>query len=220
MTVPLNFTYISLSLSNSTISANSNYIFTITFFTKHYTGDQLIIFIPSQISILNSVCTINYGLTSILCNKNSQTLRIVMEFTSFPINYTISFTLSNVVNDWLPINYNISLSSLTNDSSTYYVENSTLNVTYSSGFIGVDSVSNNKIKLLSNSILQITINPIANLFNSYGGSFSLIVNLPSTSFSAINNCNSSIGICNYINQSNGYNISTFMQFQNPISINL
>jgi hypothetical protein len=48
----------------------------------------------------------------------------------------------------------------------------------------------------------------------------LIVNLPSTSFSAINNCNSSIGICNYINQSNGYNISTFIQFQNPISINL
>lgn len=44
-----------------------------------------------------------------------------MNFITFPVNYSVSFNVTGINNDWLTAQYNIDITSLTNDSIPYQV---------------------------------------------------------------------------------------------------
>ena len=72
MTTPTAFTFSSITPADSTTNAQTNYDLALTFSQTHYSGDTIILTIPSTISLNNGfTCTTTTAGLSLNCVKQS-----------------------------------------------------------------------------------------------------------------------------------------------------
>ena len=122
MTTPTALTFASITPTDSTTNVQTNYALALTFSQTHYSGDSVILTIPSTISLNTGfACTTTSVGLSLTCLKQStQVLEITITSTG---TYTsAAIIISNMQNNWYAGSFSFNIQTTTNDTATtYYV---------------------------------------------------------------------------------------------------
>lgn len=122
MTTPTALTFASITPTDSTTNVQTNYALALTFSQTHYSGDSVILTIPSTISLNTGfACTTTSVGLSLTCLKQStQVLEITITSTG---TYTsAAIVISNMQNNWYAGSFSFNIQTTTNDTATtYYV---------------------------------------------------------------------------------------------------
>jgi hypothetical protein len=104
--------------SSLVVHQSTTYSFSVIFTQVHINGDILVITFPASISPpVSPICAATSGISSASCTANSTSVLLTMSFTSFPANYTIIFTITNIKNYDIATTVSFSFLSMT---STLY----------------------------------------------------------------------------------------------------
>ena len=122
MTTPTALTFASITPTDSTTNVQTNYALALTFSQTHYSGDSIILTIPSTISLNTGfACTTTSVGMNLTCLKQStQVLEITISSTG---TYTsAAIVISNMQNNWYAGSFSFNIQTTTNDTATtYYV---------------------------------------------------------------------------------------------------
>ena len=126
MTTPAALNFASITPADSTTNVQTNYALALTFSQTHYSGDSVILTIPSTISLNTGfACTTTSVGLSVTCIKQStQVLEITINITNNSTwNYTsAAIVISNMQNNWYAGSFSFNIQTTTNDTATtYYV---------------------------------------------------------------------------------------------------
>jgi hypothetical protein len=120
MTIPVSLAALTIVPASTTVNALTSYSFSITFSTVQYSGNKLLITIPTGITLASMNCSVISGLSNISCSSASNLITGIMIFTTFPSNYSIGFIINGLINNWYTLTSSIGIQALTNDSLSYY----------------------------------------------------------------------------------------------------
>lgn len=91
-----------ITTNNYTVNQNGMYRFSIVLATTHSTNDYLLITFPSNIDVPASpVCSAYLGVSSVACSIVSGKIKVVLTFSTFPVDKTIAFNISSITNPQL-----------------------------------------------------------------------------------------------------------------------
>ena len=120
MTTPASLSFSSVTPNTNTANALTSYLVSLTFSQTHYSGDSILVTIPSGIS-LNSgfTCTTSTSGITVSCVQTSASvLKAVITGT---VGSSIALTVATMKNNWYGGSYNFDIKMATNDTSnTYY----------------------------------------------------------------------------------------------------
>lgn len=214
----------SVTTTNNTVSQIANYTFAFTFLTTHYSGDRVVLNIPTEITIGSGFqCTPVLGLIAVACTQTSSTvIEVVLTFGTFPTDFKIGFTITGFTNNWLASPSSIGLVTTTNQTVRYYVEKGTAQLTYNPAQLVFSVLQDQNIVLLSNSTLKLTVQSQYAITKATDtAKLYLLVSLPSTSFTVFSGvCSVSAGSCKDATASNSFNLTGFGQFAASMSITI
>jgi hypothetical protein len=150
------------SLSNI-VNAVTTYTFTIGFSLTHYSGDRILLTIPSLMSFNTGLtCSSLTSGISVSCFQSSTTLLVLTMSGSGALSNSITFSVSNLQNPWYSTSPIFTFDTTTSDSIYYFMEKGTASFSISSTTLIASYVPNNQLVLLSSSTLNIQ---ITNPFN-------------------------------------------------------
>lgn len=176
------------------VNAITTYTFTIGFSLTHYSGDRILLTIPSLMS-LNSgfICASATSGISISCFQSSSTLLVLTMTGSGALANSITFSVTNLQNPWYSTSPLFSFDTTTNDSLYYYMEKGTASLSISSTALTASYISNNQLVLLSFSTLNIQITNPFNINAPTPSLLKLVITVPSELSLLTSNCTASIG---------------------------
>lgn len=214
MTTLMDFNFLSVFANNATVGASTSYTFNIGFGSTHSTGDILLINIPTEITLSSVSCTVVSGITSIQCSYSNNVLTAIMNSA---VASSISFNVSGFRNNWYISTSTFAIRSAVGNINVYYIEKGETTLRNSAGNMAATTVSDNGITLLSTSSLKLTIQTPFSLSSANSTGLSVSISLPSSSFTANNNCTTN-GTCTYLSSINGYNVTSLTANSFPLTV--
>jgi hypothetical protein len=163
------------------------------------------------------------GLVAVACAQTASTvIEVTLTFGTFPADYKISFVITGFTNNWLTSPSVIGLNTTTNQTTKYYVESGSAQLTYTPSQLNFSIVHDQNIVLLSNSTIKMAIQQLYSLPNTIDTTkLYLIVYLPSTSFQAFSGvCAVSTGACQNATNANSFNVTGLGLFTAALSLNV
>jgi hypothetical protein len=109
MVTPAKISNFIITPSILTVNAITTYLFALTFAYPHYSGDSIILTLPTSITLNNGFQCDSQSATISCITKSQYTLQIIFTFTNSTTINNLSFTISNITNNWFvnPISFNI-----------------------------------------------------------------------------------------------------------------
>lgn len=148
-----------VNLSTATVNAIATYTFTFNFIYSHYSGDRIMLSLPSSIVLnagfncLSQTATVT---TSCIQVQASPALLQITMTSSTPINQLI-VGVSNLVNNWYVASSIITYTTTTNDTTLYYVEQGNTTLNFAAATLATTTATNQLIVLLSTSTIAVTV---------------------------------------------------------------
>lgn len=217
MTTPAALSFAAVVPTDTTVNAVTSYLVSLSFSQTHYSGDSVIITIPSTITLRTGLtCSSSVGGLTVSClQQSANVIRVTMTGT---IGSSLAVTISNFQNNWFA-NANIFTIQTTTNSSTntFYVEESTVTVTMTPASLTVSYVGTNSLALLSSSILSLRITSPFTLAPSNPSLVKITVQLPSD-FVGTASCSASLSgsVCSFSGST--YTISSLTSFTNTVNL--
>jgi len=148
MTTPTSLTYFTITPASPTANDITTYQLSITFSQTHYSGDRLLLSFPSSISLLSAFqcSTTTSGISATCFTINSSLLQITISGTTIPSSVVVSIT--RIQNNWVASTNTFNIQTTTNDTLTYYVEQSTTSVTITPATLTTSYTPSNSLVLL------------------------------------------------------------------------
>lgn len=217
MTTPASLSFSSIALENDTANSLTNYLFSLTFSQTYYSGDSILIIIPSTITLnVGFACTTSTSGITVSCfQQSTDTLKITMTGT---IGASIIVKVTNLKNNWYAGDNIFTLKTTTNDTSqTYYKEQGTAVAKITPATLTTSCITTNALVLLSSSSLSLAITSPFNLSPPNPSLLTLTVTLPND-FTPTSSCTTSITgvVCSL--SGNTYTLTSLTTFTSSINV--
>ena len=186
----------SITANSNTVNAITTYTFTIGFSLTHFSGDRILLTIPSLMSLSTGfICSSSTSGISISCSQTSITLLILTMSGSGALANSITFSVTNLQNPWYSTSPIFNLDITTNDSIYYYMEKGIASLAISSTTLSASYIPNNQLVLLSFSTLNIQITNPFNINAPTPSLLKLVITVPSELTLITSNCTASNSVC-------------------------
>ena len=121
MTIPTALTYFAMTPTSSVANSLTTYQLSVTFAQMHYSGDRLLLTLPSTIALASTFAcsSLTSGVVVVCQRTNSTYLQLTLTGAVMPSSVVISIT--NVQNNWFAGSNSFSIQTTTNDGSPYLV---------------------------------------------------------------------------------------------------
>lgn len=119
MTTPAVLNFAAIVPTNTTVNAITSYLLSISFSQTHYSGDTILLTIPSTISLPAglSCSTSTAGLTVACLQQSANIIRITMTGT---VGSGIAVTIGSFQNNWYSNANTFTVQTTTNSSTNIY----------------------------------------------------------------------------------------------------
>jgi hypothetical protein len=112
----------SILADSTVVNAITTYTFTIGFSLTHYSGDRILLTIPSLMSLSTGfICSSLTSGISVSCFQSSTTLLVLTMSGSGALANSMTFSVTNLQNPWYSTSPLFNLDTTTNDSIYYYM---------------------------------------------------------------------------------------------------
>ena len=112
----------SILAASTIVNAITTYTFTIGFSLTHYSGDRILLTIPSLMSLNTGfICSSLTAGISVSCFQSSTTLLVLTMSGSGALANSITFSVTNLQNPWYSTSPLFNFDTTTNDSIYYYM---------------------------------------------------------------------------------------------------
>lgn len=217
MTTPAALTFAAIVPTDTTVNAITSYLLSLSFSQTHYSGDSIILTIPSTISLrAGFTCsTSTAGLTVACLQQSTNVIRITLTGT---VGSGLAVTIANFQNNWYANSNTFTVQTTTNSSTNiYYVEQSTASATMTPASLALSYVPTNGLVLLSSSTLSLRITAPFSLSATNPSLLKITVQLPSE-FTGTATCSASLSgsVCSFSGST--FTISSLTAFTNTVNL--
>lgn len=182
MDTPAAISYFKVSPTSQVVNAETTYLFEVTFSYPHYSGDRVILNLPTDITLGNGFqCVAITANVSLLCLQTSSTQwEVTFTLSNGSSLNALSFTITKITNNWYSSTRTIEMKTTTNSSIYYYVESGQNTVNFIPSVLSATALSNELIILLGQSNINLTItSPFSIPHSSDLTKLKLLVTVPS-----------------------------------------
>jgi hypothetical protein len=217
MSTPTALSFASLTPASATANAQTSYVLALTFAQTHYSGDSVVLTIPSS-TTLNAgfACTTSTSGLSLSCFKQAAQV-LVITFSSSGSFASAGVTISNMQNNWYAGSSTFNILTTTNDSTAYYVEQGSASVTVTSAALTVANNPSNGLTLLSTSTLSLALTAPFPIVAPDSALLRIAITLPSD-FTPSANCSSSLSGSTCSLSASTYTLAGLSAFATTINV--